>query len=229
MPMSLPESGTIASILRKLRDVLSIRFERGPVNTPQELVTFILTRSAYIAQTSLYGYLKTRMGTRYAEIFQDEVFADSINIAKKQIYAACMADLSVFAAALVGQEGRLSASKMADLAGYCYEHAVQEAFDPALDSALLESGIKDFKQRCGSEDWALAGEGENAFSTSPKELVDRSPIADELKQLDEAIVLNSIRFRWRDVRAQLRKRIDSNSVAASWREREPSASRQSAS
>ena len=226
--MSLPDGGTIASIFRKLANVFSIRFERGPVDTPQELVSFILTRSAYIAQTSLYGYLKTRMGTRYAEIFQDEVFANSINIAKKQIYAACMADLSVFAAGVVGQEGRLPPQMMADLAGYCYERAVQEAFDPTTDSVLLEGGIKAFKHRCEAEDWHLAGEGENAFSTSPKELLDRSPIADELKQLDERIVLNSIRFRWQDVRAQLRKRIDSNSIAAKWREVEPSGSRLSA-
>jgi hypothetical protein len=34
-----------------------------------------------------------------------------------------------------------------------------------------------------------------------------APIVDEFKELDREIVRNSIRFRWRDVRAQLRRRL----------------------
>ena len=34
-----------------------------------------------------------------------------------------------------------------------------------------------------------------------------APIADELKALDEEIVINSTRFRWRDIRNQLKTRI----------------------
>jgi hypothetical protein len=50
---------------------------------------------------------------------------------------------------------------------------------------------------------------------SPPALVKWAPIIDELKRLDEAIVRNSVRFRWQEVRRDLRRDLDPAAVMAS--------------
>ena len=48
----------------------------------------------------------------------------------------------------------------------------------------------------------------------PSALVEWAPIVDELKQMDEEIVINSVRFRWQKVRQDLREALDAGSVLA---------------
>ena len=55
------------------------------INSKKDLQNFVQERSAHVTQTTLYGYLKTRIGTRYAIMVEDEKFSNSINIAKKFI------------------------------------------------------------------------------------------------------------------------------------------------
>ena len=50
-------------------------------------------------------------------------------------------------------------------------------------------------------DWAAAAAGEAAFAGSAADLVRVAPVAEEFKALDRPIVRNSMRFRWREVRA----------------------------
>ena len=64
--------------------------------------------------------------------------------------------------------------------------------------------------------WPNAAMGEASFTESPSVLIDTAPIADHLKKEDVDIVTNSIRFRWRDVREQLRTRIDADAVSRDW-------------
>ena len=59
--------------------------------------------------------------------------------------------------------------------------------------------------------------GEAAFAGSIDDLIRNAPVVDEFKALDAPIVRNSIRFRWRDVREELRRRLDAAAVAADWR------------
>ena len=54
-----------------------------------ELKKFIQGKSAWVSQETLYGYLKTRMGTKYVLMFEDEIFLESINKAKWNIYSEC--------------------------------------------------------------------------------------------------------------------------------------------
>ena len=48
----------------------------------EDLKKFIQRKSAWVTQETLYGYLKTRMGTKYVLMFDDEIFLGSINKAK---------------------------------------------------------------------------------------------------------------------------------------------------
>ena len=60
------------------------------------LENFIQTKSAWVTQVTLYGYLKTRMGTRYVLHFENDEFMASVNLAKWNIYAMALQDLTFF-------------------------------------------------------------------------------------------------------------------------------------
>ena len=85
----------------------------------------------------------------------------------------------------------------------------------AIDEVRAEI-VERFEARIKLTHWPNAAIGENAFTSSPEVLLDSAPIADELKEHDIEIVTNSVRFRWRDVREQLRKRIDRDAICAEW-------------
>ena len=61
-----------------------------------DITSFIQRKSAWVSQETLYGYLKTRMGTKYVLMFEDEIFLESINKAKWNIYSECLQDLTLY-------------------------------------------------------------------------------------------------------------------------------------
>jgi len=66
------------------------------LNNLDELEDFIQSKSAWVTQVTLYGYLKTRMGTRYVLHFENDKFMGSVNLAKWNIYAVALQDLTFF-------------------------------------------------------------------------------------------------------------------------------------
>ena len=62
----------------------------------KELSEFIQKKSSWVSQVTLYGYLKTRMGTKYVLMFDDEIFLSSINKAKWNIYVVALQDLTLY-------------------------------------------------------------------------------------------------------------------------------------
>ncbi len=183
----------------------------GPIVDTQSLAEFIDSRSSLVAQTSLYGYIKTRAGTRFPDLFENDEFLESINIAKWHIWGACVSDLTVFAGGLLYQE-------VADADRV--RLALKRAIDPVLErTGHPDEAGKDFSATRESIGVRLAGavftdaaQTENAFTRSPAALVYWAPIVDELKVLDEAIVRNSIRFRWQAPRRELRKALQARQL-----------------
>ncbi|MGI9465257.1 MAG: hypothetical protein ACR2OM_15040, partial [Aestuariivirgaceae bacterium] len=169
---------------------------------------------------SLYGYLKTRMGTRFRQVFEDDAFLPSINNAKWRTYGACLSDLAIFVAATSGAENRLANAEIEALARHCFDKAIEQTFNDADAEQVRPGSVASFQQRIAQVHWANAAIRENAFTVSPEELIASAPIADHLKQEDRDIVTNSIRFRWRDIREQLRKRLDADAICQDWRDRQ---------
>ena len=66
------------------------------INSLDELESFIQSKSAWVSQVTLYGYLKTRMGTRYVLHFENDTFMKSVNLAKWNIYSVALQDLTFF-------------------------------------------------------------------------------------------------------------------------------------
>ena len=93
----------LKNILNTLNDVRNYVFpikkitnKFRNINSKQDLKNFIQERSAHVTQTTLYGYIKTRIGSRYAMMFEDKVFSESINIAKWNIYLSSLADCTLY-------------------------------------------------------------------------------------------------------------------------------------
>ena len=78
----------------------------------------------------------------------------------------------------------------------------------------FETAREKVQQRINANDWTLDRDDDAIFSQSPEALYYWSPIADELKQRDEEIVRNSVRFRWIEVRRSARALIDIDSLAS---------------
>ena len=201
----------------------ALRFWRrgDPVLTAGELAGFVETRSKFVAQTTLYGYVRTRAGTRYASLIEDDVFAGSVNMAKWEIYLACLADLAVYAAARVGQGTGADDGELRALAVGLLDAALEGEETPAERPQGFDDIRQAFGARARSLTWDDAGTGESPFRGSLAALVRWAPVADELKINDVEIVRNSMRFKWKKVREQLDSSIDVDAVITDWRSTDP--------
>lgn len=180
---------------------------------------FVQTRASYVGQTSLYGYLKARMGTRYRVMFEDDVFSASIRDAAVKVFIACLADLTIFTVAVAAAGGRLRADEAQALARHCFQTALDRGLTEVDPDQIPADAVADFEARTVATAWSNAAQGPDTFQASGRGLIRHAPVVDEFKELDQEIVQNSIRFRWRDIREQARKRFDGAAIAAAWRDR----------
>jgi hypothetical protein len=204
-----------AAALSGLRWAAVERLFPAPIVSVETLGRFVGQRSAYVAQTSLYGYLKTRMGTKFPQHFESQEFAASIKAAAVLQFISCSGDLTVFAVAEAAADGRLDRADAAALARRCFELSLQAGVAPDDAELVPRDAATAFAARAERTVWASA-RGEAAFAGSIDDLIRHAPVTEEFKALDRPIVRNSIRFRWRDVRDQLRRRMDAAAVCADW-------------
>ena len=187
---------------------------------------FLDSRASLVAQTTLYGYLRTRAGTRYPILFENDAYVVSINHAKWQMWLACLSDLSVFAGGLLAHRSRAAP----EAAGAVVRRAVEDVLEglgtPGDAGPSFARGAEAVRSRLHRCDWPALIEGEDAsaggdgmfaggeavFTESPEALVRHAPIIAELMALDAEIVRNSVRFRWQEIRRELRAALDADAV-----------------
>jgi hypothetical protein len=194
-----------------------------PVTTPAELRGFIESRAKAVTQVTLFGYLKTRAGTRYTSLFEDDVFANSISIAILEIYLAALSDLTVFAAARVGRDAGASAEEIRSLALCLHNNILTDEEIPEYRPQGFDAARSAFSERVADVPWPDMAQGEAAFRGSLAALVEWAPVAPELKSRDTEIVETSMRFRWKAVRDQFAEILDASAVMAAWRAEPPQA------
>jgi hypothetical protein len=186
-------------------------WKRGtPIVDRDGLQRFLDSRSSFVAQTSLYGYLRTRAGMRYSELFSNEDFARATDAAKWRVWLACLADLSVYAGGLVARRTRGDNGRIASLM-----NATVETILSANAAGIDPAHVQRVRARLALCDWAAVPDDATAFSDSPRTLIECAPVVDQLKQLDEEIVRNSVRFRWQEIRRELRRDLDAEALLAS--------------
>ncbi len=185
-----------------------------PVDSPDALIEFVRTRASHVAQTSLYGYLKARAGTRYPELFEHEEFIESINIAKWQVWLACGSDLSVYAGGLLAARAPAGADRVPALMEELVEALLAETGTPDDAGEAYAADADAWRARVRACRWSQITDDEGPFTESPKALAHWAPVADVLKRHDVEIVENSVIFRWIEVRRALRAVIDADAVLA---------------
>lgn len=190
------------------------RIRKKRVITDQAaLAEFLASRASHVAQISLYGYLRTRAGTRFPEMFENPAILESINIAKWHIWLACVSDLCRFTGQCMHQSGKMNERAIQQLMSAALQQVLDEYGTPGDAGSDFAAAREKIMQRVDDCDWSQHLDDETIFSQSPEALFYWSPIADELKQRDEIIVRNSIRFRWIETRRSVRSMLDCEALA----------------
>jgi hypothetical protein len=161
------------------------------INTKKDLENFIQERSAHVTQTTLYGYIKTRIGSRYAMMFEDEVFLKSINLAKWNIYMAALTDCTFYVFSYLIDKKNLKQNDALEI----FIEIIENEKSNGLEIKLFENTKLEFNRRLKEVDWKTYYQ-DNPFKNSGLSLLKWSPIAENLKVFDKEIVLNSIKLKW---------------------------------
>ena len=161
------------------------------IKSKNDLQKFIQQRSAHVTQTTLYGYLKTRIGVKYTAMVEDEVFSKSINIAKWNIYMVAIADCTFYTFSYLISEKNLKENDCKEI----YLDIIEKEKVNGLSDEIYFRAKKEFLSRHEKIDFHKYYL-DNPFKDSCMALFNWAPIADELKILDKEIVLNSMRLKW---------------------------------
>ena len=152
---------------------------------------FIQERSAHVTQTTLYGYLKTRMGHKFTLMVADDEFSKSINIAKWNIYVVAISDLTFYVFSYLINHKNLKQNSSSKI----FSKIVKSEVKNGLDEKICNNAITNFDLKISAINWNTYYL-DTPFKESGLALYNWSPIADELKKLDKDIVLNSIKLKW---------------------------------
>ena len=162
---------------------------------------FIQKKSAWVSQVTLYGYLKTRMGTRYVLHFDNEVLLESINKAKWNIYSVALQDLAFFVFSYLNVFFNY---QEVENAKKIYEAILDDEMSNGMPKDVIEKGKKSFDERLQKMDWKTHFKN-LPFNDSALSLYEWAPVAEELKTLDRKIVLNSMILKWDNIRDEFIK------------------------
>ena len=176
---------------------------KSKIKDLDELESFIQSKSAWVSQVTLYGYLKTRMGTRYVLHFENDKFMGSVNLAKWNIYAVALQDLTFF-----------TFSYLKSNLDYQDFGKAKEIFLKILDDEIsnkmpldiIDNAKKNFDERLQKINWDTYC-NDLPFNSRALSLYEWAPIADELKTLDRKIVLNSVILKWDVVKKEFKERL----------------------
>ena len=143
------------------------------------------------------------MGTRYVLHFENDEFMASVNLAKWNMYAVALQDLTFF-----------TFSYLKNSFNYQEIDKAKEIFLKILDDEttnkmplnIIEEAKKNFDERLHNINWDTYC-NDLPFNPSALSLYKWAPIADELKQLDRKIVLNSVILKWDIVKKEFKERV----------------------
>ena len=136
----------IVNLLKDIRDyafpIKKITNKFRSINSKKDLRNFIQERSAHVTQTTLYGYIKTRIGSRYAMMFEDEVFLKSINLAKWNIYMVALTDCTFYVFSYLVDKKNLKQNDALKI----FIEIIEKEKENGLENKLFENTKLEFNQ-----------------------------------------------------------------------------------
>ena len=198
----------ISEVISAVRDYLfpyeKISKNFLKINDENDLRIFIKEKSAFVTQSTLYGYLKTRMGAKYVLMFEDEIFLGSINKAKWNIYVVALQDLTFYTISYLKNERNHHETEKSKEIFY---QILDDELKNEIPKEVFEKAKKQFDERYQNIKWDEYYTS-LPFNTSALSLYEWSPIAEELKTLDRKIVLNSMILKWDNVKKEFNELIN---------------------
>jgi hypothetical protein len=175
-----------------------------------DLRNFISNKSAFVSQFTLYGYLRTRMGgVNFYKSLNDVPFGTSVNIARWNIYLVSVQDLLLFTFSYIYNKQDRS---IITHANPFFKKILEDQLPFGLEIELKNKAIQEFNERIKSVNWHMCYK-QKPFEKSCEALYSWAPIADQLKDLDKEIVINSMDVQWQNIMidfVKLLKPIDVN-------------------
>ena len=168
-----------------------------------DLAEFIQKKSAWVAQVTLFGYLKTRMGTKWVLHFDDEKFLASINLAKWNIYSIALQDLTLYSLSYLKV---FSNFQDTNKASEIYDAIIANEIKNGMPSDVIANARETFSVRLKKIDWSTYYKSW-PFNESALALYKWAPVAEDLKTLDRKIVLNSMILKWENIEKEFLKLI----------------------
>jgi len=161
-----------------------------------DLRNFISNKSAFVSQFTLYGYLRTRMGgINFYKSLNDLPFETSVNIARWNIYLVSVQDLLLFTFSYIyNKQDR----NIITNANSFFKKILEEQQHFGLEAELKNKSIKEFDERIKKVNWHMSYK-QKPFERSCEALFVWAPIADQLKDLDKEIVINSMDVQWQNI------------------------------
>ena len=161
-----------------------------------DLRNFISNKSAFVSQFTLYGYLRTRMGgINFYKSLNDVPFGTSVNIARWNIFLVSVQDLLLFTFSYIyNKQDR----NIITYANSFFKKILEEQQPFGLEIELKNKSIKEFDERIKKVNWHMCYK-QKPFEKSCEALFTWAPIADQLKDLDKEIVINSMDVQWQNI------------------------------
>ncbi len=169
-----------------------------------DLENFIQTKSAWVSQVTLYSYLKTRMGTRYVLHFDNDEFMKSVNQAKWNIYAEALQDLNFYVFSYLKINFNFQEMNKAK---EIFSNILDDEMSNNMPIEIIRDAKKNFEERLLKINWDNYCK-DLPFNLSALSLFKWAPIADELKNLDRKIILNSVILKWDIIKKEFSERIE---------------------
>ena len=168
-----------------------------------DLAEFIQKKSAWVAQVTLFGYLKTRMGTKWVLHFDDEKFLASLNLAKWNIYSIALQDLTFYSLSYLKVYSNFQDTNKAS---EIYDAIIANEIKNGMPSDVVANARETFSERLKKIDWSTYYKSW-PFNESALALYKWAPVAEDLKNLDRKIVLNSMILKWENIEKEFLKLI----------------------
>ena len=144
------------------------------------------------------------MGTRYVLHFENDEFMSSVNLAKWNIYAVALQDLTFFTFSYLRSYFKYNEIKNAH---EIFLKILDDEISNKMPLNIIQEAKKSFNERLQKINWEKYHE-DLPFNPSALSLYKWAPISEELKTLDRKIVLNSVILKWDIVKKEFKERIN---------------------
>ena len=182
--------------------------EKDKVNNVNQLIDFIHSQSAYVMQISLYEYIKTRAGTQYPTLFENEIYLKSMKIARWHIYSGCLSDILIYLLYQTCENNyenfRVKKKNIISI----FKKITKSNNQNDISLEKISEILKNFSSKINNLKLKELMDNYLFFQHSSEMFVKWAPVADEFKRLDKEIMINSISFRWIGVKRELNKRVN---------------------